>query len=124
MSRRRLGPLAAAAAAATLLGGCSSDPAFWDNLAYGLDTVAYELGETPVCRWGPDGYGGAVQTCQPAWSVNQPVYIAQPDYVHPVYERRRQERRHSDDRRDRRDDRRHGSGHGSGHNRGKDHGRR
>lgn len=116
MGRRRLGSLAAAVTAAGLLAGCSSDPAFWDNLAYGLDTVAYELGETPVCRW--DRYG--IQTCQPAWTVNQPVYITQPGYVHPVYEQRRHDRRYDHGRRDRRDDRRHGSSHGSG----KDHGRR
>lgn len=124
MGRRRPGPLAAVVTAAGLLAGCSSDPAFWDNLAYGLDTVAYELGETPVCRWGPDGYGGSVQTCQPAWSVNQPVYITQPDYVHPVYEQRRHDRRYDHDRRDRRDDRHHRPGRGSGHDRGKGHGRR
>lgn len=122
MDRRKRGWTAAAAAALILpLGGCASDPAFWDNLAYGLDTLAYELDETPVCTWGHNGYGGVVQTCQPAWSINQPVYIPQPDYVHPVSEPRRQNRDRGHGRRDRR----HGSGHDSGHGSGKGgHGRR
>ena len=129
MNKRRRGLAAAAAAVLTLpLGGCASDPAFWDNLAYGLDALAYELGETPVCTWGPNGYGGTIQTCQPAWSVNQPVYITQPGYVHPVYDQRRPDRRRGHDRRDRRHGSGHGSSHGSdhgsGHGSGKDHGRR
>lgn len=66
------------------LSGCASDPEFWDNLAYGLDTLAYELENQPVCHWYTDAYGLARQACQPAWAVSQPVY-ATPVYVAPVY---------------------------------------
>lgn len=78
------------------LTGCASDPEFWDNLAYGLDTLAWELENQPVCTWYTDSYGMARQYCQPAWLANQPAYVA------PVYVPARTDRdRH--DRRDRRD---------------------
>jgi len=78
------------------LTGCASDPEFWDNLAHGLDTLAWELENQPVCTWYTDAYGVPRQYCQPAWMANQPTYVA-PVYVPAPPDRR--------DRRDRRDHR-------------------
>lgn len=83
------------------LTGCASDPEFWENLAYGLDTLAYELENQPVCSWYTDSYGIARQYCQPAWMANQPVYVA-PVYLEP--DRRDRQRGGRHDRRRHRDD--------------------
>ncbi len=84
------------------LSGCASDPEFWDNLAYGLDTLAYELENQPVCNWYTDRYGVVRQHCEPAWAAGQPVYVA------PVYVDDRPRRDQHDHHRGRRDhDRRH-----------------
>ncbi|SFS77083.1 hypothetical protein [Brevundimonas viscosa] len=104
--------IAAVAGLGLGLSGCASDPEFWDNLAYGLDTLAYELENQPVCSWYTDAYGMARQYCEPAWMANQPVYVA-PVYVPPVYtpppraHRDRHDRRDRRDHRGRRDDRGH-----------------
>ena len=48
---RRFALVAAAGAA---LSGCSSDPAFWDAVAMGLDEAAYDLAqENAGCYWAP-----------------------------------------------------------------------
>lgn len=86
------------------LSGCATDPAFWDNLNYALDTLNYELANQPVCSWVPNGYGGVVQHCVPAYALNEPVYVANPVYVTP--DRHRGDRYRDKDRRGRdRDDR-------------------
>lgn len=87
------------------LSGCSSDPAFWDAVAQGLDQAAYELGNQPVCNWYTDRYGVVRQYCQPAWQANQPVYVT-PDYRHDGGHRGGRDRDRRDDRRDRDGDRR------------------
>jgi len=91
------------------LSGCSSDPAFWDAVAQGLDQAAYDLANEPVCNWYTDRYGVVRQYCQPAWQANQPTYVA-PVYVTPDYRdgghRRDRDRDRRDDRRDRDGDRR------------------
>ena len=84
------------------LSGCASDPEFWDNLAYGLDTLATELENQPVCSWYTDAYGVVRQHCQPAWAAHQPVYVA-PVYVDDRGRRDRDNprgRRHHDRRHD------------------------
>ena len=101
------------------LTGCASDPEFWDNLAYGLDTLAYELENQPVCSWYTDSYGVARQYCEPAWAANRPVYVT-PVYVPPVYVPPRAHRDRRDrDHRGRRDDRGHDRDGGRGARRGR-----
>ncbi|MBA4805013.1 MAG: hypothetical protein H2038_10215 [Brevundimonas sp.] len=92
------------------LSGCSSDPEFWETLSHGLDTLAYELENQPVCTWYTDRFGVVRQYCEPAWQANQRAY-ATPVYVAPVYVAPdRQDRRHGDrrDHRRRRDENRGG----------------
>jgi len=60
--------------AAAGLGGCTSDPAFWDSVAQGLDQAAYELANEPVCTWYTDRFGMVQQSCVPAYTLNAPVY--------------------------------------------------
>ncbi|GAA0644074.1 hypothetical protein [Brevundimonas lenta] len=89
---RKLGAILCAGAT---LGGCTSDPAFWDNVAYGMDVLSEELANQPVCNWYTDAYGVVRQHCEPAYMANQPVYV---DPGHHY--------RDDDRRRDRREDRR------------------
>lgn len=56
------------------LGGCTSDPAFWDAVATGLDQAAWELANEPVCTWYTDRFGVLQQSCVPAYAVNAPTY--------------------------------------------------
>jgi hypothetical protein len=86
------------------LTGCASDSDFWDNLAYGLDTLASELENQPVCSWYTDPYGMARQYCEPAWAANQRAY-APPVYVAPIYVEPDRRDRHHAGRHDRRRDR-------------------
>ncbi|WP_420478064.1 hypothetical protein [Brevundimonas sp. FT23028] len=87
------------------LSGCSSDPAFWDAVAQGLDQAAYDLANEPVCTWYTDSYGIVRQHCVPAYAVNQPVYVTPvyvaPDRDHGRHRDRDHGRRDRDDRRDR-----------------------
>jgi hypothetical protein len=99
---KRLKRAAALLLAAAGLSGCTSDPAFWDAVATGLDQAAYDLANEPVCNWYTDRYGVVRQHCQPAWQANQSVYVV-PDYRDNGH-RRDHDRR--DDRRDRDHDRR------------------
>lgn len=104
------------------LTGCASDPAFWEGLAEGLDTLAYELENQPVCTWYTDRFGVPQQYCQPAWQANQPIYVA-PVYVPPRYEDRDRHDRRDRRGRGRRDHDRHDRdgdrGHRHDHRRGK-----
>jgi len=92
--------MAAVAGLGVGLTGCASDPAVWENVAYGLDTLAYQLENQPVCTWYTDAWGIARQYCEPAWMANQPVYVA-PVYVPPpnVHRDRDHRGRHDRDRR-------------------------
>ncbi|MBX9459835.1 MAG: hypothetical protein KL785_00315 [Brevundimonas sp.] len=56
---------AAVAAAALAVAGCSSDPAFWEAVAVGLDEAAADLEyQNANCYWAPAG--GAAPWGQPA----------------------------------------------------------
>lgn len=87
------------------LGGCTSDPAFWDAVASGLDQAAYDLANQPVCTWYTDRFGVVRQSCVPAYVANQPVYYD----PGPRYRDRDDRDRRDRDRRDggRRDGDRH-----------------
>ena len=91
--------------AAPALAGCSSDPAFWDAVAEGLDQAAYDIATQPVCTWYTDRYGIVRQSCVPAYAVNSGGY-------YPPGPRYR-------DHDDRRDHDRRGDG-GRGHDRNRD----
>lgn len=53
MSMRRRVRVAAVAMAAMAAAGCSSDPAFWEAVAVGLDQAAADLEyENAYCYWG------------------------------------------------------------------------
>jgi hypothetical protein len=58
---------AAVAAAAMAAGGCSSDPAFWEAVAMGLDQAAADLKyQNAHCYWAPPPgipYGAAQRYC-------------------------------------------------------------
>ena len=92
------------------LSGCTSDPAFWDAVAQGLDQAAYDLANEPVCSWYTGRDGIVRQHCVPAYAANQPVYV--PDYSHHGRDG------HRDRDRDRRDDRRDRDGDRRDHRRG------
>ena len=89
--------------AAPVLSGCTSDPAFWDAVAEGLDQAAYDLATQPVCTWYTDRFGVVRQSCVPAYAANSVTYHDPA----PRY-RDRSDRRDRHDRRDR--DRRGGGG--------------
>lgn len=92
------------------LGGCTSDPAFWDAVATGLDQAAYDLANEPVCTWYTDRFGMVQQSCVPAYTLNAPTYVATPMYYNPAptYVDRDRDGRDRRDRRDRRDGKPHG----------------
>ncbi|MDP3801377.1 hypothetical protein [Brevundimonas sp.] len=79
------------------LAGCTSDPAFWDAVAQGLDQAAYEIASQPVCSWYTDRYGVVRQSCAPAYVANAPTY-------YPPAPRYRDRDRHRDQDRGRRRD--------------------
>lgn len=94
------------------LGGCTSDPAFWDAVAQGLDQAAYEMANEPVCTWYTDRFGMVQQSCVPAYTLNAPNYVVTtPTYYSPAPyygDRDRDRDRDGRDRRDRRDGKPHG----------------
>lgn len=97
--------------AATSLGGCTSDPAFWEAVATGLDQAAYELANEPVCTWYTDRFGMVQQSCVPAYTLNAPTYVATPTYYNPAptyVDRDRDRDRDGGDHRGRRDGKPHG----------------
>lgn len=71
---RSIRRIAMVAASGVALSGCTSDPAFWEAVALGLDQAAYELANQPVCSSYVNGYGVVQQYCAPAWQ-NQPTYV-------------------------------------------------
>ena len=89
-------------AAGAGLGGCTSDPAFWDAVATGLDQAAYDLANEPVCTWYTDRFGVVQQHCVPAYAVNAPTYYPVAQYQDQDRDRGRRDR----DRDGRRDGRR------------------
>ncbi|MDI6625680.1 MAG: hypothetical protein QME55_13185 [Brevundimonas sp.] len=113
MTMRREFRAAGIAAAAMAAAGCSSDPAFWEAVAMGLDQAAADLEyENAYCYWAPPPglpYGANQRYCPGDYGYRD-IYIP-PD---SSYWRRRPGRDHHDrdHRRDRDDDR------------GRDHGRR
>ncbi|HWQ86188.1 hypothetical protein [Brevundimonas sp.] len=94
--------------AGTVLGGCTSDPAFWNAVAEGLDQAAYDLAAQPVCSWYTDRFGVLQQSCVPAYAANAPTYYdPAPRYRDRDHRHRRSDDgRYNGDRDDR--DRRHG----------------
>jgi hypothetical protein len=103
MAMRGVKRLCLIGAAGIGLPGCTSDPAFWDAVATGLDQAAYDLANAPVCNWYTDRHGVVRQHCVPAYAANEPVYVVPvPDYGRG-HRRDRDGRRDRDDRRDRRD---------------------
>ncbi|WP_332641078.1 hypothetical protein [Brevundimonas sp.] len=100
-----------AALATAGLGGCTSDPAFWDAVAQGLDQAAYEIANEPVCTWYTDRFGILQQSCVPAYAVNAPTYYPVTNYRDEDRDRGRRDRdrdgrrdgRRENDRDDRRD---------------------
>jgi len=97
---KRLKRIVVVALAAAGLSGCTSDPAFWDAVAAGLDQAAYDIANEPVCNWYTDRYGMVRQHCVPAYAANTTVYVT------PDYRRDRDHRRDRDRDGDRRDHRR------------------
>lgn len=85
--------------AGTVLGGCTSDPAFWNAVAEGLDQAAYDLAAQPVCTWYTDRFGVVRQSCAPAYVANAPTYYPPA----PRYRDRDRDRRHRRDHDGRRD---------------------
>ncbi|WP_332678484.1 hypothetical protein [Brevundimonas sp.] len=96
--------LIALAAAGVGLGGCTSDPAFWDAVATGLDQAAYDLANEPVCTWYTDRFGVLQQSCVPAYAVNAPTYYPVSQYGDQDRDRDRRDRGDRDGRRDGRRD--------------------
>lgn len=90
------------------LSGCTSDPAFWDAVAMGLDQAAYDLANQPICTTYVDRFGIVQQHCAPAWQNQPQPYVIDSSYGHrhDRYRDRDRDRRRDDrhDRRDRRDD--------------------
>lgn len=70
----------AVAAAAMAAGGCSSDPAFWEAVALGLDQAAADLEyQNARCYWAPPPgipYGAAQRYCPGDYGFLAPVYVA------------------------------------------------
>lgn len=100
---KRLKRIAVVLFAGSALGGCTSDPAFWEAVAMGLDQAAYDLANEPVCNWYTGRDGIVRQHCVPAYAANAPVYV--PDYS------RHGRDGHRDRGRDRRDHDRHNRDH-------------
>jgi hypothetical protein len=98
---RKRNAIVAGVAATFSLGGCTSDPAFWDAVAQGLDQAAYDLANEPVCTWYTDRFGVLQQSCVPAYAANAPTYYVPTSQ----YRDRDRDRDHDGDRRDRRNDR-------------------
>lgn len=111
MTMRRGFRAAGIAAAAMAAAGCSSDPAFWEAVAMGLDQAAADLEyENAWCYWAPPPglpYGANQRYCPGDYGYRD-IYIP-PD---SPYWRRRPGRDHHD-----RDHRR-----GRDDDRGRDHG--
>lgn len=103
---RRRFRAAAVAAAALAAAGCSSDPAFWEAVAVGLDHAAADLEyQNAWCYWAPPPgppYGANQRYCPGDYGYRD-VYIP-PD---SPYWRRRGHQRPEDRDRDRRLDRDH-----------------
>lgn len=71
---RSIRKIAMVAASGVALSGCTSDPAFWEAVALGLDQAAYEIANQPVCSTYVNSLGMVQQHCAPAWQ-NQPTYV-------------------------------------------------
>lgn len=101
--------LAVAAAVSVTLGGCASDPEFWDALNESLNMASDQIAwENANCYWGPipggDRYGAQQRYCPGDYGYQPPVALP-PSY----YRDRRRDRDHDhgrDHRRDRGHDRR------------------
>ena len=67
MARRHVRTLLIAAASGLLASGCTSDPAFWDAMAQGLNEAAADLDyQNANCYWAPPPglpYGAVQQYC-------------------------------------------------------------
>lgn len=60
----RLAAVVGLGAGAVALSACTTDPAFWEAVAMGLDDVAYELAyDQANCVMIPDGRGGVMRDC-------------------------------------------------------------
>ena len=70
-------------AAGVGLGGCTTDPAFWDSVALGLDQAAYEL--ATECTWYTDRSGVLRSGCPPVY----PTYVAPSNHHHHGRDRHR-----------------------------------
>lgn len=96
-SSRPLRLAAVATTAALMTSACTSDPAFWDAVALGLDEVAADMAwETANCYWAtPPGnpYGVAQQYCPGSYGYQTPVtvYVDRPHRDHRRGEHRRRD---------------------------------
>lgn len=72
----------AVAATAMAAAGCSSDPAFWDAVALGLDQAAADLEyQNAHCYWAPPPgipYGASQRYCPGDYGYLAPVYVGPP----------------------------------------------
>jgi hypothetical protein len=93
-SRRPLRIVAAVTAVAMMTSACTSDPAFWDAMATGLELAAADMAwENANCYWAPppgSPYGVAQQYCPGSYGYRTPVvYIDRPHRDHRRGEHRR-----------------------------------
>lgn len=104
-SSRPLRIAAAVTTAALMTSACTSDPAFWNAVALGLDEVAADMAwENANCYWAPppgNPYGVAQQYCPGSYGYRTPVvYIDRPHRDHRRGEHRDRDRPRDRDRRD------------------------
>lgn len=107
--RRPLRIAAVATVAALMTSACTSDPAFWDAMAMGLDQAAADMAwENANCYWGPmpggERYGPQRRYCPGDYGYAPPVAL--PASYYRREQRPRDRERGRDDRDDRRDQRR------------------
>lgn len=100
----RMMRLAAVAATALALTGCTTDPEFWDAVATGLDEAAYDIAqENAGCYWAPPPGvpGGANQRYCPGDYGYRDMYPLPASYYRDQYRDGRRDR--NDGHRDRDD---------------------
>lgn len=119
---RSIRRIAVVMAGGVALSGCASDPAFWDGIAMGLNQVAYDLANQPVCTTWVDRFGIVQQHCAPAWQGQPQPYVIDSSYGRRNDRYRNRDRDRSRDRaRDRDGDRHRGDRHDRRDRRDDDH---
>jgi hypothetical protein len=116
-SPRRLSRFVLLAAAGLSVAGCTSDPAFWNAVATGLDEAAADIAqENAGCYWAPppgQPYGANQRYCPGDYGYRD-VYPLPASYYRDRYRDDRGGHRHRGRDRDDRDGERRGDRRGKG----------